>query len=84
MIVATTYINMKSAVLSGGGYTFTYNVYKSIASATACFILNNGTIQSAPCIVTKRESGTYVLTYSSTSFYASAETPYALNTTDPD
>lgn len=84
MVIATAYINLKLAVATSGKYTFSYDVHKSIASASSCFILNNGAVQSAPCIVTKRDSGTYVLTYSSTSFYSSASAPMELVTSDPD
>lgn len=84
MIIATAYINLKSATVTSGTYTFPYNVHRSIATASSCFILNNGSVRSAPCIVTKRDSGTYVLTYSSTSFYCAVENPYVLTTSDPD
>ncbi len=84
MVISTTYVNMNKATSVSGGYEFQYNVFNSVRSASALFLLNYGTIQSAPCIVTKRDSGTYVLTYSSTSFYVSATNPTKLLTSDPD
>ena len=67
-----------------GGYDFGYNVYQAVKNATLVVILNNGNVQAAPCIITKRVSGTYVVTYSSTSFYVTAENPTVLATSDPD
>ena len=82
--VATCYVNFNEATVSGNTYTFDYSVYNSVKAATSCFILNNGTVVSTPCIVTRRDSGTYVLTYSSTSFYVTASNPTALTSVDPD
>lgn len=82
--VATCYINFNEATVSGNTYTFNYSVYNSVKGSTSCFILNNGTVVSAPCIVTRRESGTYVLTYSSTSFYITASKPTVIASVDPD
>ena len=84
MVIATVYINMGKGTLEGTKYKFDYNVYRSVDSATACFIINHGTIRSTPCIVTKRASGTFVLTYSSTSLYISAANPMEISTSDVD
>ncbi len=84
MVISTTYVNMNKAAAVTGGYEFPYNIYKSVKAASALFILNYGAIQAAPCIVTKRESGTYVITYSSTSFYTNATNATKLLTSDPD
>lgn len=82
--VATCYVNFNEATVSENTYTFDHSVYNSVKDSTSCFILNNGMIISAPCIVTRRESGTYVLTYSSTSFYITALNPTVLTSVDPD
>jgi len=84
MVISTTYVNMNKAKSVTGGYEFSYNIYKSVKAASALFILNYGTIQAASCIVTRRDSGTYVITYSSTSLYISSATPTKLLTSDPD
>ena len=84
MIIATTYINMGFATETDDGYEFPYSVYNSVKSATALFLINFGTIQSVPCIVTKRESGTYVLTYSESALYTNLENDNMLLDSDPD
>lgn len=84
MFINTCYINFGRAASSGDDYTFPYNVYNAIKSATALYIINYGSLNSVPCIVTRRESGTMVLSYSSTSLYIDKAEPTVISTTDPD
>jgi len=84
MIVSTAYLDFSRAKTVTGGYDFGYNIYQAVKSATAVFILNNVSVQSTPCIVSRRASGTYVLTYSSTSFYITTAKATTLLSADPD
>lgn len=84
MIIATTYINMAFATETTDGYEFKYSVYNSVKSATALFLINFDTLQSAPCIVELRESGTYVITAGETVLYTNLENDNLLLDTDPD
>ena len=84
MIVSTLYLDKAQAVASGTNFKFKFNIFNGVKNATAVNLLNNGNIQSAPCIVTKRDSGTMVITYSSTSYYISPSQPNKLLASDPD
>lgn len=84
MFINTCYINFGRAIADDGDYTFPYNVYNVVKNATALYIINYGALKSVPCIVTKRESGTMVLSYSSTSLYIDKAAPTVISSTDPD
>ena len=84
MVISTLYLDKAQSVASGANFKFSFSVYNGVKNATAVNLLNNGNVQSAPCIITKRPSGTYVLTYSNTSLYTNAANPNKLLTSDPD
>lgn len=84
MIVSTLYLDKAQSVASGADFKFKFNIFNGVKNATAVNLLNNGNVQSAPCIITKRDSGTMVITYSNTSYYISQANPNKLLTSDPD
>lgn len=84
MIVSTLYLDKAQSVASGANFKFSFNIFNGVKNATAVNLLNNGNVQSAPCIITKRDSGTMVITYSNTSYYISPSQPNKLLTSDPD
>lgn len=77
-------IDIKEGENTTGQWKFKKNLYAAVSVCTACWITNLDRVQSAPCIVTKRASGTYVLTHSNTYLYVAAARPYELLQADPD
>lgn len=84
MVINTCYINFGRATADDGDYTFPYNVYNAVKNATALYIVNYGALKSIPCIITRRESGTMVISYSATSLYIDKAEPTVISSTDPD
>ena len=77
-------IDLAAATVSDGKFTFKYDVYASLSVATLTIVNNMDTIKSAPCVVRRRPSGTFVLQFENTPLYVSAADPMSIQQADPD